>query len=350
MTKIEDSEGKKAIIASYEKKLQDMDVLLEELDRKEEELAEMKIENEMCLEYETMVEEMAQEILRKEEELEEYEKKNKGLEDILGIQEGYGENLEQYNQELTEELADKDAEFSSLEQQKIDDEELLLDLEDENQKYREKVQQQTKTIKDLAEQLEAYTANSDEKSKIVQLVENQNNLVKQLQDNEKQNLSNQLEKIDYHWQNALKSKVIEGIIPKRLQDDVHFDSLDKLNVLNKSMYRALLMFRFICEKQLPNVENMYGGGGEEEIQKKIQFVTMMITLGEQAILFINSAQRILICVNNMSVEQYVKATTTLMAWKKFEEVSLEMGFIIEKLKDQNLSLVFDTSQLQAHIR
>ena len=67
-------------------------------------------------------------------------------------------------------------------------------------------------------------------------------------------------------------------------------------------------------------------------------------------MFINSAQRILICVNNMSVEQYVKATTTIMAWKKFEEVSQEMGFIIEKLKDQNLSLVFDTSQLQAHIR
>jgi hypothetical protein len=29
-----------------------MDVLLEELDRKEEELAELKIENEACLEYE----------------------------------------------------------------------------------------------------------------------------------------------------------------------------------------------------------------------------------------------------------------------------------------------------------
>jgi len=25
------------------------------------------------------------------------------------------------------------------------------------------------------------------------------------------------------------------------------------------------MFRYICEKQLPNVENMYGGGGEEEL-------------------------------------------------------------------------------------
>ena len=63
---MEDEEGKKAVIAEYEKKLADMDVLLEELDRKEEELAELKIENEACLEYETMVEEMAQEILKKE--------------------------------------------------------------------------------------------------------------------------------------------------------------------------------------------------------------------------------------------------------------------------------------------
>ena len=56
---VEDEEGKKKIIANYEKKLQDMDVLLEELDRKEEELAETRMENEACLEYETMVEEMA---------------------------------------------------------------------------------------------------------------------------------------------------------------------------------------------------------------------------------------------------------------------------------------------------
>ena len=59
MQQVEDEEGKKRIIANYEKKLQDMDVLLEELDRKEEELAEVKMENEACLEYETMVEEMA---------------------------------------------------------------------------------------------------------------------------------------------------------------------------------------------------------------------------------------------------------------------------------------------------
>ncbi len=82
---IEDEEGKKKLIAIYEKKLIDMDVLLEELDRKEEELAEVRMENEACLEYETMVEEMAQEILKKEEDIDKLEKNVKSLEDILTI-------------------------------------------------------------------------------------------------------------------------------------------------------------------------------------------------------------------------------------------------------------------------
>jgi hypothetical protein len=73
------------LIAIYEKKLIDMDVLLEELDRKEEELAEVRMENEACLEYETMVEEMAQEILKKEEDIDKLEKNVKSLEDILTI-------------------------------------------------------------------------------------------------------------------------------------------------------------------------------------------------------------------------------------------------------------------------
>jgi len=39
--RIDDEEGKKKLIAEYEEKLQDMDVLLEELDKKENELAEI---------------------------------------------------------------------------------------------------------------------------------------------------------------------------------------------------------------------------------------------------------------------------------------------------------------------
>ena len=39
----------------------------------------------------------------------------------------------------------------------------------------------------------------------------------------------------------------------------------------------------------------------------------------------------------MSAEQYVNATTTFMAWKRFAELYDEMGHIIDKLKDENLS-------------
>jgi len=125
-------------------------VLLEELDRKETELAELLMENEACLEYEAMVEEMAQEILKKEDECRDHAKRIKSLEEVLGIQEGYTENLEQYNQEIIEEIAEKDALMTQFEQHKIADEELLLDLEDENQKYSAKIQQLAKTIKELS--------------------------------------------------------------------------------------------------------------------------------------------------------------------------------------------------------
>ena len=39
---------------------------------------------------------------------------------------------------------------------------------------------------------------------------------------------------------------------------------------------------------MPNVVNLYGGDGEEEIQQKLEFSRMMVKLSEQAVLFINS--------------------------------------------------------------
>lgn len=151
-----------------------------------------------------------------------------------------------------------------MEVQKQEDEEILLDLEDENKKYREKVQQQNKTIKELSEELEQYTSNTDEKNKIQQLVEKQNALIKQLGDSEKQGIDEKLQKIEYHWENLVKSKVIEAIIPPRLEEDVRFDSLKKVSLLNQALYRGMMLFRFLCEKQMPNVVNLYSGGSQEE--------------------------------------------------------------------------------------
>ena len=122
--------------------------------------------------------------------------------------------------------------MSQLEQQRGEDEDLLLDIEEENKKYREKVQQQVKSLKEVQEQLEAYTNNSDEKNYIAKLVEKQNAMIKQLQENDKASLDAKLEKIEYHWANLIKSKVIENIIPPKLHESVHFDSLERLNTLN----------------------------------------------------------------------------------------------------------------------
>lgn len=51
----------------------------------------------------------------------------------------------------------------------------------------------------------------------------------------------------------------------------------------------------------------------------------------------------------MSPEQYIKATTQLMAWAKFDQVNQEVTVIIDRLKDDNISLKFDTGVLQSLI-
>jgi hypothetical protein len=100
---------------------------------------------------------------------------------------------------------------------------------------------------------------------------------------------------------------------------------------------------------MPNVENLYGGGGEEEIQKKFDFIKVMILIANQAVNLINASQRVAMVLSNMTVEQYIYATTALMAWKKYDLVNEEMDNIIDRLKDDNLSSVYDTSEFESII-
>ena len=59
------------LVDELEKKLEEMDFLLEEIDVKEQEKLEMEKRLDECLEFEKMVEEMAEEIIKKEDEIEE---------------------------------------------------------------------------------------------------------------------------------------------------------------------------------------------------------------------------------------------------------------------------------------
>jgi hypothetical protein len=53
---------------------------------------------------------------------------------------------------------------------------------------------------------------------------------------------------------------------------------------------------------MPNVETMYGGDDDQEMERKVQYIKVMVVLAEQAVMYVNIAQRILIILNNMTVE------------------------------------------------
>lgn len=91
-SRINELTEKVKLIVEYEKKLEVMDVLLEELSTKEQEKKEMEERLDECLEYEKMVEEMAEEILHKEDENAELQAKIKELEENIAIQEQLNES------------------------------------------------------------------------------------------------------------------------------------------------------------------------------------------------------------------------------------------------------------------
>mmetsp|Transcript_7730 Transcript_7730/g.11979 ORF Transcript_7730/g.11979 Transcript_7730/m.11979 type:complete len:283 (-) Transcript_7730:1426-2274(-) len=95
---------------------------------------------------------------------------------------------------------------------------------------------------------------------------------------------------------------------------------------------------------------MYSGSDDEEMERKLQFVKLMISLSESSTMLINATQRIQFCIVNMSPEQYVNATTTLMAWNKLDLVGAEIVHILDRLKEENISLKFDTTVFSDYIK
>lgn len=90
-----------------------------------------------------------------------------------------------------------------------------------------------------------------------------------MRESEIKTVNNQLNKIAYHWSTCLKQKVIANIIPPRLEESVQFGSIEKVGMLVQTMQRTMLMVRNICEKQMPNVNNMYSGNDDEDVEKRL---------------------------------------------------------------------------------
>ena len=131
-TKIEELSKRARLVDEYEKKLDDMDILLEEIEIKEQEKKQMEERLDECLEYEKMVEEMAEEILKKEDEIEELKGQIEDLEENLAVQEELNEQQEDYMKELNEEIGNKEAEMSQFSVEKKQLEEMVMDGDQQN--------------------------------------------------------------------------------------------------------------------------------------------------------------------------------------------------------------------------
>ncbi len=60
----------------------------------------------------------------------------------------------------------------------------------------------------------------------------------------------------HFWQEKMKIRVIEGMIPTRMNELTHFESLEKVQLLNITKHKALLLMRELCEKQMASVANV----------------------------------------------------------------------------------------------
>jgi hypothetical protein len=87
------------------------------------------------------------------------------------------------------------------------------------------------------------------------LIDRQNLLIQKLRESSKKENEMMISRIHF-WQEKMKMKVIEGFIPTRLQEHTHLDSLEKVQLLNITKQKALLLMREICEKQLANVGHL----------------------------------------------------------------------------------------------
>ena len=99
---------KDKIIADQDQRLKQMDILLDELEQKDQEMADMRDKFDEILEYEIMVEEMVQEIANKDGEVEEMTERMLEIEEEHAMLEELVENLETYNKELQDEIAEKE--------------------------------------------------------------------------------------------------------------------------------------------------------------------------------------------------------------------------------------------------
>ena len=115
-----------------ESRLQEMDFLLDDIDKHMQEKEGMN-------DYEKMVQEMVEEIAKKDEEIEEFANKYSEVEEEQRLMEDLNNQLEQYNKELLQESEEKDLKVAQKEEEVEQLNFIIVEQDQQQELYKEKI-------------------------------------------------------------------------------------------------------------------------------------------------------------------------------------------------------------------
>jgi len=180
--------------------------------------------------------------------------------------------------------------------------------------------------------------------KISSLIERQNLLIQKLRESSKKENEMMISRIHF-WQEKMKMKVIEGFIPTRLQEHTHLDSLEKVQLLNITKQKALLLMREICEKQLANVGHL-----QEDQDQQIGLAKLFVAISENCISFIDICSGIHYCLSRMPIDKYQESTARIINWTKLTLLNSFFEKVLDLIKDESLVPKFDLTVLTSTVK
>lgn len=334
--------GKDKIIAEQDERLRHMDFLLEEVERKEEERADMEEKLEEIVEYENMVEEMVQELANREEQNEELLEKIQELEEVGELMEELNAGLELDNTEMQDDLGAKERELAAAKNEIEQLEGIVIDQDGITTRYRERQQELQKQINALGEQL-AETVNDDNKDQVSLLLERQQVLIARLRDAEKKSLQITKSQITMQ-QERLGIEVVQNMLPESLMNEALLPCLKKIQGLNFVKHKATMLLREVCETQVDNAAQVYS-----DLDQLKQFHVVLLHLAMLSNRLVQSGHRICFFVANMSPGQYADVTK-LLAWDELDRIAEEIDSLLDLLKEENLAYNYDLTGFEGFVR
>lgn len=111
----------------------------------------------------------------------------------------------------------------------------------------------------LTEQLQITVQSSqtgNSKDQVSILLEKQQALISKLRDTGKKSLEVTKQQIAAN-QIKMKAEVVQQMLPESLAEEALLPSLEKIQYLNVTKHKAMLLIRQICETFLENAKNVY---------------------------------------------------------------------------------------------